>query len=56
MPGHLLLPILDLRLPAKLQSCFCFAAEEILREESDLEMSPYAVRLEAPFFKEVIVD
>ena len=29
-PGHLLLPILDLRLPAKLQSCFCFSAEEIL--------------------------
>ena len=45
-----------LRLPGELQRCFCFPALEILQEEKDLEVSPYAEKLEAPFTGEDGVD
>ena len=53
---HLQLQILVLRLLGELQCCFCFPALEILREEKDLEVSPYAEKLEAPFAGEEGVD
>ena len=52
-PNHLLLHILELRLPAKLQICFCFPAEERMLQK-DLEEDPFAV--EVPFVKGDDVD
>ena len=52
-PKHPLLQILVLRLPVELKSCSCFLVVDILQEEqSDLEVSPYAKKIETPFIGE----